>query len=201
MSLNLQTEKTFVIIKPDGVQRGLVGDIISRIEKTGLKLVTLKMTAVDEDTLYKHYNKDDEWYASKGAKVMSSMEKNNIPVTKEAIEYGKDIIRALVSYMTSGPVVMMVWEGNESVAIVRKIVGGTEPTTADIGTIRADYTLESIYLANMQNRAVRNLIHASEIVEDSTREIGLWLKAEEIMDYTHVQELLLYGEMFTGFKK
>jgi nucleoside-diphosphate kinase len=189
------------MIKPDGIQRSVVGEIISRIERTGLKLVALKTMALDEERLFKHYNKDDAWYTSKGEKVIANMVARGLEAEKEALEYGKDIIRALVSYMMSGPVVAMVWEGNESIAIIRQLVGETEPATADVGTIRSDFTLDSYSLANFENRAVRNLVHASENQEDAEREIALWLKDGEIMEYTHVQELLLYGNDFAGFKK
>jgi nucleoside-diphosphate kinase len=196
-----QNQKSYVMIKPDGIQRSVVGEIISRIERTGLKLVTIKTMALDEERLFKHYNKDDAWYSAKGQKVVDNMVLRGDTPTKDAIEYGKDIIRALVGYMMSGPVIAMVWEGNESIAIIRQLVGETEPATADVGTIRSDFTLDSYSLANYENRAVRNLVHASENQEDSDREIALWLKDGEIMEYTHVQELLLYGNDFAGFKK
>jgi nucleoside-diphosphate kinase len=193
-----QKERTFVIIKPDGVQRNLIGDIVKRIEYTGLKLVGLKMITCPEDKLFTHYNKDEIWFTSKGQKVIDNIIKNGGTPEKEAIEYGKDIIRALVKYMMSSPVVAMVWEGNESVAIVRKIVGGTEPTTSDVGTIRGDYTLDSYAIANLENRAVRNLIHSSEEPSEAQREIAIWFSNNEIIDYTHVNEMLLYGEEFQG---
>jgi nucleoside-diphosphate kinase len=196
-----QNQKTYVMIKPDGVQRNLVGEIISRIERTGLKLVTIKTIALDETRLFDHYNKDDVWYTAKGEKVVANMQARGTEPTKEAIEYGKDIIRALVSYMMSGPVIAMVWEGNEAISIVRQLVGETEPASADVGTIRGDLTLDSYSLANFENRAVKNLVHASENQEDADREIALWIKSDEIMEYTHLNELVLYGNDFTGFKK
>jgi nucleoside-diphosphate kinase len=195
-----QKERTFVIIKPDGVQRNFIGDIIKRIELTGLKMVGIKMIVCPEDKLFTHYNKDDAWYSAKGQKVVDNMVAKGGTPAKEAIEYGKDIVRALVGYMSSSPVIAMVWEGNESVAIVRKIVGGTEPTTSDVGTIRGDYTLDSYAMANFENRAVRNLIHSSELPEEATREIAIWFKEEEMIEYTHVNESLLYGEDFKGLK-
>jgi nucleoside-diphosphate kinase len=193
-----QTQRTYVMIKPDGVQRNLIGDIIKRIEYTGLKLVGMKMMVCGEENLYTHYNKDDAWYTAKGQKVVDNMVSRGATPDKEAIEYGKDIVRALVGYMKSSPVVAMVWEGNESVAIVRKIVGGTEPTTSDVGTIRGDYTLDSYAMANFENRAVRNLIHSSEEPEEANREIAIWFKEDEMIKYTHVNETLLYGADFPG---
>ena len=193
-----QQERTYVMIKPDGVQRNLIGDIVKRIEYTGLKLVGMKMMVCGEEDLYNHYNKDDVWYTAKGQKVIDNMVAKGGTPDKAAIEYGKDIVRALVGYMKSSPVVAMVWEGNESVAIVRKIVGGTEPTTSDVGTIRGDYTLDSYSMANFENRAVRNLIHSSEEPAEANREIAIWFKEAEMINYTHVNETLLYGADFPG---
>jgi nucleoside-diphosphate kinase len=196
-----QKQRTYLMIKPDGVQRNLVGEIFSRLERTSLKCVALKMMALDEDRLFKHYNKDDAWYSSKGQKVVDNMILRGQTPDKEAIEYGRDIIRALVSYMMSGPVVAMVFEGNEAINIVRQIVGQTEPATADLGTIRGDLTVDSYTLANLENRAVRNLVHASENQEDAQREISLWLETQDLFDYTHVNDLINYGPDFAGFKK
>ena len=164
-----QKEQTLVLIKPDGVQRGLIGDIIKRIEYTGLKLTAIKFLACEQEKLFIHYNKDDAWYQSKGQKIIDNMVARGQAPTKDAIEYGKDIIRALVNYMQSSPVVAMIWEGNEAVAVVRKIVGGTEPTSSDVGTIRGDYTIDSYGMANQENRAVRNLIHSSEEASEAKR--------------------------------
>src|SRR3989344_5488599 len=133
-------ERTFVIVKPDGVQRGLVGEIIKRFERTGLKVVGLKMSVLPEELLWKHYDKDDAWFLKKGTGIVESLTAAGLPVEKEAIEYGKDIIRALVKYMTVSPVVSMVIEGNQAVAVVKKLVGETEPATSDVGTIRGDFT-------------------------------------------------------------
>jgi len=191
-------ERCFVAIKPDGVQRSLVGEIIKRFERTGLKLVGLKLMVVTEDICWTHYNKDDGWYSSKGAMVVKNRESAGLPIEKEAIEYGKDIIRALVKFMTCGPVVAMVWEGNQAVNIVKKIVGGTEPTTSDVGTIRGDLTLDSYELSNLDSRAVRNLVHCSDKPEEAQREIDIWFKKEELINYRLVQEQILYDVNIDG---
>lgn len=186
------------MIKPDGVQRSLVGDIISRFERTGLKLVHLKLTMLDEKKLWEHYGKDDAWFEKKGAGIAKDREAAGLPVEKEAIEYGKDIIRALVKFMTSGPVVMMVIEGNQSVAVVKKLVGGTEPATSDVGTIRGDLTLDSYSIAAIDDRAVRNLIHCSDAPEEAEREIALWLGSEGVLQYRLVGEQILYDVNLDG---
>lgn len=194
-------ERTLVILKPDAVQRGLIGETIRRIENTGLKLVALKLTLATEDQLWKHYNKDDEWYQKKGERTVEERQKAGLPVEKEAIEYGRDIIRALISFMTCGPVVPMIWEGNQAVGIVKKIVGGTEPLSSDAGTIRGDYTLDSYELASIDDRAVRNLIHCSDPVADAEREIPIWFSPEEIMSYRLVAESILYDVNLDGIKE
>lgn len=193
-----KSEQSFLMIKPDGVQRSLVGEIIKRIERTGLKIVSLKLTLLDEERVWKHYDKDDEWFLKKGQRIVEERKANNMVVNKEAIEYGKDIIRLLVKYMTSGPSVMMVIEGNQAVGIVKKIVGGTEPTTSDVGTIRGDFTLDSYELAGVDERAVRNLIHCSDKPEEAIKEINLWLDPKEIINYKLVQEQILYDVNLDG---
>ncbi len=193
-----QKERSFVAIKPDGVQRSLVGEIIKRFERTGLKLVCLKITMATEDKCWTHYNKDEKWYEEKGAGVVKNRTNAGLPIEKAAIEYGRDIIGALVKFMTCGPIVVMVWEGNQAVNIVKKIVGGTEPTTSDVGTIRGDLTLDSYELSNLSSRAVRNLIHCSDKPEEAEREIAIWLDPKEVLSYRLVQEQILYDVNIDG---
>ncbi len=194
----MKKERTFVIVKPDGVQRSLIGEIIKRIERTGLKLVALKMAVPTEDQCWVHYNKDDVWFESKGAKILENRQKAGLPVEKLAIEYGKDIIKALVKFMTCGPVVMMIWEGNEAVGVVKKLVGSTEPATSDVGTIRGDLTLDSYNLAGTDDRAVRNLVHCTDNPAESQREIDIWFKKEEIINYRLLAEEILYDVNLDG---
>jgi len=194
----MKKERTLVIIKPDGIQRSLIGEIIGRIEKTGLKLVALKMGVPTEQQCWTHYNKDDAWFESKGAKVLESRQAAGVVADKPAIEYGKDIVRALVKFMTCGPVIMMVWEGNQAVAVVKKLVGATEPATSDVGTIRGDLTLDSYNLASVDDRAVRNLIHCSDKVEEAEREIKIWFNEKEFIKYRLVAEQILYDVNLDG---
>ncbi len=199
--LNPKKERTLVILKPDAVQRGLIGESIKRIEKTGLKLVAMKIIMASEEQLWSHYNKDDAWFIKKGEQTISERESLGLPVEKEAIEYGKDIIRALINFMTCGPIVPMIFEGNQAVGVVKKIVGSTEPLTSDAGTIRGDYTLDSYGLANLDGRAVRNLIHCSDPVEDAEREIPIWFSKEEILSYRLVAEQILYDVNLDSIKE
>ena len=191
-------ERTFVIVKPDGVQRSLVGEIVRRFERAGLKLVGLKFAVAPEDKLWKHYDKDDEWFERKGKGIVEVRKENGLPVDKEPSEYGKDIIRALVGYMTAGPVVIMSWEGNEAVSVVKKLVGDTAPANSDVGTIRGDLTTDSYAIANVDDRAVRNLIHCSDNKDDAAREIALWFAPEELVNYRLVQEAILYDVNLDG---
>jgi nucleoside-diphosphate kinase len=191
-------ERTFVIIKPDGVQRTLVGEIIQRFERTGLKLVGLKLTMLDTDRIWKHYSKDDEWFTKKGTNIVANRTAAGLVVDKEPIEYGKDIIRVLEKYMTSGPVIMMAWEGNQAVAVVTKITGETSPVSSAIGTIRGDYTVDSYEISNIDERAVRNLIHCSDTPENAESEIALWFTPEELLSYRLISDEILYDVNLDG---
>lgn len=191
-------EKTLVLIKPDGVQRSLVGEIISRIERTGLKFVAMKMIMANEEQCWSHYGKTDEWFLEKGTRTIENLKAAGKEITKEAIDYGKDILRGNVKLLTSGPLIAMIIEGNKSVAIVKKLVGGTEPTTSDVGTIRGDLTVDSYDIANLDGRAVRNLIHCTDNPTESEREINLWFRPEELMNYRLVGEQILYDVNLDG---
>ncbi len=191
-------ERTFVIIKPDGVQRGLVGEIIKRYERTGLKLVGMRFGVADEKKFWEHYNKDDAWFLKKGTKIAEDKKANNLPADKEPIEYGKEIIRQLVKFMTCGPVLMMVWEGNQAAAVIKKLTGDTEPSTSDVGTIRGDLTIDSYNIAAIDDRAVRNLIHCSESADEAKREIGIWFTDSEMTEYRLVGEQILYDVNLDG---
>ena len=191
-------ERTFVLLKPDAIQRGLIGEIIKRIEQRGLKIISFKLVVPTEEQVFAHYNKDDEWFKKKGQGVVDLIKERGEEPTKEAIEYGKDIVRALAKYMVAGPSLALVVEGHNAVNIILKITGSTEPATADIGTIRGDFAIETFALANTDDRAVRNLIHCSESVEEAKREIDLWIKPEEIVDYRGLWEDILYAKDLKG---
>ncbi len=194
-------ERSLVLLKPDTVQRSLVGEVIKRFEQTGLKISAMKMVVPTEAQLLSHYNKNDEWYERKGKGIVEELKAQGKEITKEPIEYGKDIILTIVRYMTAAPVVAMILEGNKAVSVVTKIVGSTEPSTSDVGTIRGDYTVDSYNHATFENRAVRNLVHQSESPEEAEREIAIWFKDEEIMNYVTAQERIMYDVNFDGTKE
>ena len=191
-------ERTFVILKPDTIQRSLVGEVTSRFEKAGLKIIAMKMMMATADQCWQHYNKDDAWFLKKGENVVKNRQDAGLPVEKEAIEYGKEIIGNLVKFMTCGPVVIMIIEGNQAVAIVKKIVGGTEPATSAVGTVRGDFSPESYEICSIDDRAVRNLVHCSDPIEEVEREIKIWFKPEEILSYRLLAEEILYDVNLDG---
>lgn len=198
MSKHPHQERSLVLLKTDAVQRSLVGEIIKRFEQKGLKIAAMKMVMPTEAQLQAHYNKDDEWFERKGQGVVKDLEAQGREITKDPIEYGRDIIRTIVRYMTEAPVVALVMEGNNAVSIVTRTVGSTEPATADVGTIRGDYTLDTFSHAAYEDRAVKNLIHQSESVEEADREIAIWFTPDEIHEYVTAQERILYAVHFDG---
>ena len=186
-------ERTFVIIKPDGVQRSLIGEIIKRYEKIGLKLIGLKMGVTTGEMIEKHYTIDPEWMRKTGEKTIANYkEKGAKPPSDDPIEITKIVLKNLKKYMTSGPVIMMVWQGAHAVGIVRKITGTTEPLTSDVGTIRGDFVLDSYIMSDTDGRAVRNILHASGTVEEAEKEIALWFRKDELINYSIIQETILY---------
>ncbi len=189
-------EKTLVIIKPDGIQRSLIGEIVSRYENTGLKLIAMKMMVPTPELIEKHYTLDPEWLRLAGEKsIKNAKEKGHPVISEDAIVTGNVVLTSLKQYLTSGPVVAMVWEGMHAVSIVRKIVGVTEPLSSDVGTIRGDYVIDSYQVSNHDGRAIRNLVHASGSVKEAEDEIKHWFSKGEIIEYTHIQEKILYGTM------
>ena len=193
------SEQTLIIVKPDGVQRGLIGEIIGRFEKVGLKLVASKMMVADADKIEAHYTLDPQWRKVTGEKTIASYQAKGLtPPSMDPLEITQKILNNLKKYMTSGPVIFMVWEGAHAVKVVRKLGGGTEPLSSDVGTIRGDYVLDSYQMADTDSRAVRNLVHMSGSVEEATNEINHWFKPEEVIDYRIIHEEILYDVNLDG---
>lgn len=192
-------ERTLVIIKPDGVQRSLVGEIIKRFERVGLKLVGMKMAVPTKEHVRAHYSIDPEWKRKVGEKAIEAyVKKGQKPPSTDPVKVGDRVIDALAKYITSGPVVIMSWQGAHVVEVVRKLVGSTEPRTSDVGTIRGDFVLDSYMMGDTDGRAVRNLIHASGSVEEASKEIPHWFSDKELVDYKLVQEAILYDVNLDG---
>lgn len=195
-------ERTFCMIKPDGVMRGVTGDIISRIERAGLKIVAMKMLTPTEEQVRAHYPVTDEaWVTRLGGKSLSAFEGLNVTPeeilgTTDKHEIGKEVVENLIRFMTSGPVICMVVEGVQAVAMMRKLAGATLPFMAAVGTIRGDYSVDSPAVANAQHRSIHNLFHASEVLEEAEAEIKLWFDGETIHDYQLSSEATLYGKFY-----
>lgn len=196
---NLREEKTVVIIKPDGVKRGLVGEIIRRIEQRGLKIIATEMFWATRDQMDTHYPKDRDWITNLGRNTARSYQEYRIETTlredygtDDLYEIGKMVRAWLIDFMVSGPLVKMVVSGLHAIAMVRKIVGPTIPSFAEMGTIRGDYSVDSPALANMERRALHNLVHASGDAAEATHELKFWFSPEEIHDYKRAEEDIMF---------
>lgn len=182
--------------------RGLMGDIITRIEKAGLKVVALKMVRADEDLIRRHYPMSDQaWVNRLGEKSMSGFD--NLEVSAKDIlgsedkdVIGKEVVESLVAYMTSGPVVCMVVEGIQAIEMIRKLAGHTLPFKADVGTIRGDYSVDSPAIANAEKRSIHNLFHASENSAEAENEINLWFGENAIHSYQRGGEEVMYSKHY-----
>ncbi len=192
----LKEERTFMMVKPDGVRRGLTGEIIRRIEQRGLKIIACSLAAPKRAEIDKHYPKDAKWIRRVGEKTLSTFAKYNINPKKEIgtddIEKIGRIVREwLLDYMTSGPVLKMVIEGVHAIDMVRKLCGATIPLTAELGSIRGDFSADSPIAANSAMRAIHNLVHASENADEANHEIKLWFKSTDLHSYRRIEEELM----------
>jgi len=197
MTTEPKEEKTVVIVKPDGVKRGLVGEIISRVERRGLKIIALEMMWPTKDQIDEHYPKDEKWITRIGEKTKANYEKYGYDAKKEMgtddnKKIGESVREWLIEYMTSGPVVKMVIKGIHAVDMVRKLCGNTVPALSEMGTIRGDFSVDSSVAANRGKRAIHNLIHASETLEEAKHEIEFWFAPEEIHDYKRAEEDIMF---------
>jgi nucleoside-diphosphate kinase len=194
---HIKHQQTLVLVKPDGVMRGLVGEIIQRIERRGLKVVGLKMVQVDRPHLDKHFPSDETWVGRLGDKGLKTFAEYDLDPkeylgTDDRLEIGKQVRESLFEYMTMGPVVAMVVEGLHAIDMVRKLAGHTLPVFAEMGTIRGDFSVDSPAIANTEKRSIYNVMHASETPEEATNEIGLWFKPEEIHSYRRAGQEILF---------
>lgn len=193
-------EHTLVILKPDAIQRSLMGEILGRYERSGLKVVAMKFVIPSAEMARAHYMiGGEEWLETVGKKAAAAYEKKGLKSPYATYrENGVAILEANTKYLSAGPVLAIVLEGHQSVAIARKITGGTEPLSSDVGTIRGDLTIDSYQLADVDSRSIRNLIHASGTPEEAQKEIPIWFKPEEILKYRHIQEAILYDVNLDG---
>lgn len=182
------------MLKPDSVQRSLIGEIISRFERKGLKIVAMKMVLPTRELARKHYDMPESDLMAMGMKAINAYKEKGVEIKKDPMDIAHEIQARLVRYLTTGPVIAMVVEAAHAVEVVRKIRGGTNPLTADLGSITADLTIDSYYISDPDDRAVRNLVHASGSAEEAEREISLWFDKDEITDYDLAIEKILYDK-------
>ncbi len=198
----IKFERTYCMIKPDGVKRALIGDVIHRFEKVGLKVVAMKMFVPTAEQVKAHYPMSDEaWVQRLGEKGLSSFENLDVTAkevlgTEDKMAIGQEVVKSLVEYMTSGPVVAMVIEGIQAIDMVRKLSGHTLPFKADVGTIRGDFSVDSPSVANAENRSIHNIIHASETAAEARNEIKLWFGDERIPSYRLTSEEVMYSRYY-----
>ncbi len=199
----IRYEHTFCMVKPDGVMRGLVGEIIHRLEKAGLKVVALKMVRPTVEQAKAHYPTSDEvWVMRLGEKGLSGFENNpeinveEVLGSTDKMVLGQDVVQSLVDYLQSGPVVCMVVEGIQAIEMVRKLAGHTLPFKAAVGTIRGDFSVDSPAVANAEKRAIHNIFHASENKAEAEHEINLWFGDDEMHDYDLGHDLMMYGKYY-----
>ncbi len=182
-------ERTYVMIKPDGVRKGLIGEVIKRFEQRDLKIVAIEMFEPTRELIDGHYPSDEKWIRRVGQKTLSTYEKYGFDAMKELgtedeLEIGQKVRGWLLDFMVSAPMVRMVVQGTHAIDMVRKIAGETMPYLADMGTIRGDYSNDSPALANKEKRAVMNIVHASETPEEAEHEIKYWFGDKPIFDYS-----------------
>lgn len=187
-------ERTLVLVKPDGVKRGLIGEIINRFEKIGLKIVGLKLVHVDREFAKKHYPVTEKWLHKVGTNTLDDSKKYGISAketigTEDPIEIGKKIHQWNIEFLSSGPIVAMVLEGTHVIEAVRKLAGVTVPNLAAPGTIRGDLSSHSALSYNIQKKAIYNLVHASGNKEEAEEEIKMWFNKKELYDYKTSHEI------------
>jgi len=192
-----QEEKTVLLIKPDGVKRGLIGEVIMRIESRGLKIIAMKMIAASRKHAHSHYPQTEEWLKGMGEKTLENYKQYGKDPMKEigtdnTLEIGKMVSQWNVDFLTSGPMTAMVVQGIHAVDMVRKIVGKTVPAQAEMGTIRGDFSVDSPTLANMAKRALHNVVHASGDQSEAAHELEHWFGPEEIHEYKRAEEDIMF---------
>jgi nucleoside-diphosphate kinase len=185
-------EKTLILIKPDAVQRGIIGEIITRFERCGLKMIGMKMVYASKELAGQHYADDEEWLTILGQKTAASYEQKGLKLGRTPLEHGRLVRQQLIEFMSMSPIVALVIEGHNAVAHVRKIVGSTSPFDAPPGTIRGDYSFETYQMADSLSRPLQNLIHASGNAQEAQREIAIWFTAEEMHAWSRIEDVLFY---------
>jgi len=187
------------MVKPDGVMRGLIGEVIKRIEQRGLKIVAMKMVHPSYEQFDTFYPTDETWVERLGQKGLKTFAEYNLDPkehmgTDNPLEIGKGVRKALIDFVAMGPVVPMVVEGIHAISVIRKLAGATLPVFAEPGTIRGDYSIDAPTAANLEKRSIYNIVHASETAEEAQHEIAHWFKEDEIFDYDRADHVIMFGD-------
>lgn len=190
-------QKTVIILKHDTVARGLMGEVVKRFERAGLKLVAFKFVHAEKDLAVKHYPTEESWFRTVGERTLTEYNEKGLDPVKEIgtadpVAIGKLVKRWNVDYLTEGPILTMVWEGYDAIKQARKIVGSTNPAVALPGTIRGDYSIDNAELANALRRPFRNLIHASGDEGEARNELDLWFDASDICEYRRADDEMIF---------
>lgn len=196
----MKKQRTLIILKPDAVCRGLMGKIIKRFERVGLKIVGLKFIWAKKEQIIAHYPETTAWFKKVGERTLTNYQKKGLDAKKvfgtvDPIKIGQTVKKWLINYLQESPIMIIALEGYEAVEIGRKLCGNTIPLLASPGTIRGDFSHDCIDLANEQNRPLRNLIHASDTEEDAQRELKVWFKKEEIFSYERADEKIMFSKL------
>lgn len=186
-------QRSLVLLKQDAIKRGITGEIIHRLERTGLKIIGLKLVNPTEEMAKQHYLTTDDNLRAMGEKTLADCLENNIdPVenmgSDDPLVLGKTIWECNVQFLKSGPIIAMVFEGPYAIMNIRNIVGHTVPAKAVPGTIRGDFALDTAVSANKRKRSIYNLVHASGNLEEAEREINLWFSQDEMITYKRLHE-------------
>tara|TARA_Y100000034_G_C6738673_1_gene327648 strand:- start:100 stop:666 length:567 start_codon:yes stop_codon:yes gene_type:complete len=179
------SERTLILVKHDGVVRGLIGKIVSRFEEIGFKVAGMKMVWAGDELAGTHYKLDEEWAKKVFERTKKTKEEQSKPFPyTDHMEFGQDIRQRNINFLKEGPVVAIVFEGAHAVELGRKIIGHTEPRQALPGTIRGDFaSMESYDTGDKNKRTLRNLVHASDTPENAEHEIAIWFKEDELHSY------------------
>lgn len=188
-------EKTLVLLKPDAVQRALIGELIARFEKAGFKIIGMKMVWASKEMAGEHYADDEAWMQSLGEKTKAAYEKKGKPLKETPVEVGKRIRKLLMDFISMSPSVALCIEGHGAIEKIRILTGATAPMLAAPGTIRGDYSFDSYELSDTSGRPLQNLIHASDSKESAEREINVWFKKDELHPFKRIDEPLLYRKV------
>lgn len=194
-------ERTLVLIKPDVLQRQLVGEILSRFERKGVKLTAMKMLNATREQVGEHYINDEAYLIETGEKARKGAIARGEDVTGwNSLEQGKKVRQRNINYLTCGPIIAIVFEGFGVISQVRKILGSASPADGDIGTIRDDYSLDTYALADSIDRSTMTMLHASDSVENAERELKIWFKESEICNNyeTGVEKIFYDAEWSKG---